>query len=116
MRRALALLLVVAAACTANDDVPAPVLAAATPDHAGVGAVVMLSGAYLCQQPDGSADTDPLACAHTGSVAFGVVPAVVTQYTDSSITTEVPDVAPGPVTITVATGGRTTNGLDFTVD
>ena len=112
----IALALVVAAACSANDDVPAPVLASATPDHAGVGAIVMLSGSYLCQQPEGSGDIDPLACAHTGQVTFGVVPAIVTQYTDSSVTTEVPDLPAGEVEVGVATGGRTTNTIDFTVD
>ena len=53
--------------------------------------------------------------ARTGSVSFGVVPANVTQYTDSSITCQVPDVAQGSTQISVATGGRTTNGIDFTV-
>ena len=115
MRIALALLLL--AACSANDDIPAPVLGSVTPDHAGVNAVVMISGSYLCQQPDdGSGEVDPLACAHTGSVTFGVVPAIVTQYTDSSITAQVPDVAAGDTEISVATGGRTTNEIDFTVD
>ncbi|HEY3801616.1 MAG TPA: IPT/TIG domain-containing protein [Kofleriaceae bacterium] len=116
MRIAIALVLVFElAACTANDDIPAPVLASVTPAQAGVGAVVMVSGSYLCQQPEGS-DTDPLACAHTGSVSFGVVPANVTQYTDSSITCQVPDVAQGPTQISVATGGRTSNGIDFTIE
>jgi hypothetical protein len=113
MRIALALL--VAAACSANDDVPAPVLASVTPDHAGVGAIVMLAGSYLCQQPQGS-DLDPLACAHTGQVTFGVVPSIVTQYTDTSVTTQVPDLPAGDVEVGVATGGRTTNTIDFTVD
>jgi IPT/TIG domain len=117
MRIAIAHVLVVAlAACSANDDVPAPVLASVTPAQAGVGAVVMVSGSYLCQQPEGSDDPDPLACAHTGSVTFGVVPANVTQYTDSSITCQVPDIAQGSTEISVATGGRTTNNVDFTVE
>jgi hypothetical protein len=107
---------VVLAACSANDDIPAPVLASATPSSANVGTIVMLSGSYLCQQPEGSADSDPLACAHTGSVMFGVTPANVTQYTDSSITTLVPDMPAGDAEISVATGGRETNSISFTVE
>lgn len=114
IRLALAVLL---SACSANDDVPAPVLASVTPDHAGVGASVMLAGSFLCQQPEGSGDeVDPLACAHTGSVMFGVEPAIVTQYTDSSATAQVPDMPAGSVEIGIATGGRTTNTIDFTID
>jgi len=103
------------AACSTNDDLPGPVLASVSPDHAGIGATVTISGSYLCQQPeDGSGEVDPLACAHTGSVAFGVVPATVTQYTDTSVTAQVPDIAPGSTQISIAVGGRTTNGIGFT--
>jgi IPT/TIG domain len=103
------------AACSANDDIPAPVLASATPSSAGVGAIITISGSYLCQQPEGS-DVDPLACAHTGAVTFGVTPADVSQYTDSSITATVPEMPAGDTQIGVATGGRDSNTIDFTVE
>lgn len=118
MRTALAAIAVVAlalvGACTANDDVPAPVLASVSPAQASVGATVVISGSYLCQQPDGS-DLDPLACAHTGSVTFGVVPASVSEYMDSQVTAQVPDLMVGATTIAIATGGLTTNTIGFTV-
>ncbi len=116
MRFAIVAVAVVLAACSANDDIPAPVLASATPSSANVGTIITLSGSYLCQQPEGSDDSDPLACAHTGAVTFGVVPANVTQYTDSSITAQVPDLPAGDSQIGVATGGRETNTIDFTVE
>jgi hypothetical protein len=47
---------------------------------------------------------------------FGVTPANVTQYTDSSITTMVPDMPAGDAQISVATGGRESNSIDFTVE
>jgi hypothetical protein len=116
MRFAFIAVAVVLAACSANDDIPAPVLASATPSSANVGTIIMLSGSYLCQQPEGSDDSDPLACAHTGAVAFGEMPANVTQYTDSSITAQVPDLPAGDTQVSVATGGRETNTIDFTVE
>ena len=69
---------------------------------------MVIAGSYLCQQPtDGSGEIDPLACAHTGQVMFGVVPATATQYTDTSITAMVPDIAEGATQISdVATGSR----------
>jgi IPT/TIG domain len=116
MRFAIVAVAVVLAACSANDDIPSPVLASATPSSANVGTIVTLSGSYLCQQPEGSDDSDPLACAHTGAVMFGVTPANVTQYTDSSITALVPDMPAGDAQVSVATGGRETNSIDFTVE
>jgi hypothetical protein len=115
MRYAIAVA-VFLAACSANDDIPAPVLASATPASANVNTIITLSGSYFCQQPEGSADSDPLACAHTGAVMFGETPANATQYTDSSITTQVPEMPAGDTQISVATGGRETNTIDFTVE
>jgi hypothetical protein len=113
--RAVLTLLVFAMACSASDDLPPPVLASVSPTQASVGATVTISGSYLCQQPDdGSGEVDPLMCVHTGSVTFGVVPAGITSYGDTSITAQVPDIDTGPVEISVAVGGRTTNSLDFT--
>jgi len=110
-------LLAALAACSENDDIPAPVLSSVTPDHAGAGAVVMLSGAYLCQQPEGSGDdTDPLACANTGLVDFDRVPGTASQYTDTSITVQVPDLTAGDVQVSISVAGRTSNSVDFTVD
>jgi uncharacterized protein (TIGR03437 family) len=117
MRSCLVLLSVLAglAACGVNDDIPAPVLSSISPDHAAVGAAVTISGTNLCQQStDGSGETDPLACAHTGSVSFGTMPATVTSYSDTSITATVPSVPAGDSPVSVATGGKTTNTVDFT--
>jgi hypothetical protein len=113
--RAIVAVLVFAVACSASDDLPPPVLASVAPTQASVGATVTISGSYLCQQiDDGSGEVDPLMCVHTGSVTFGVVPAGITSYSDTSITAQVPDVDAGPVEISVAVGGRTTNSIDFT--
>ena len=57
------------------------------------------------QQPEGSGDVDPLACAHRLGDVRRRCPLIVTQYTDS-ITAQVPDVRPRATEISVATGGR----------
>ena len=116
--RALRLLCWVAlSACSANDDVPAPAIAAVQPDRAAPGATVTVTGSYLCQQPrttDG--DVDPLACDHEGSVMFGTAPGVVTSYTDTAVLVEVPALAPGSVDVTVSVAGRGSNRVGFVVE
>jgi hypothetical protein len=46
---------------------------------------------------------------------FGVQSATSTQYTDTSITVEVPS-GVGVVKVTVSSAGRTSNGLSFTFE
>src|SRR5204863_4597666 len=63
------------AACSAGDDVAPPAISAITPDRAASGIGVTVSGSHLCQNPPtNSDDSDPLACAHVGTVTFDVVP------------------------------------------
>jgi len=104
--------LVVVAGCSANDDVPAPQISSVTPNHAPVGATVIVTGSYFCQQPR---TEDPLACANMGVVLFGVTSATSTQYTDTSISAEVPG-GTGAVRVTVSSAGRPSNGVDFTIE
>jgi hypothetical protein len=107
-----ALLAAIAFSCSANDDIPAPLISSVTPNHAPPGATVTVSGSYFCQQPT---TEDPLACANMGVVEFGVTSATTSQYTDTAIMVEVPN-ALGNVDITVNTGGRVSNTADFTID
>jgi hypothetical protein len=104
------------AGCSANDDVPAPSISAVLPDHGTPGSVVTVTGAGLCQQPRGSSDDDPFACAHVGVVLFGVAPATATAYTDAIVMVEVPPVATGRSSVMVVVAGRSSNSLDFTVE
>jgi hypothetical protein len=111
------LLAFAAAACTANDDVPAPAVAGVIPDHAGPGAVVVVNGSYFCQQtmPD-QGEVDPLACANMGIVQFGSQPGIVQQYTDTSIMVAVPQAALGATQLSVSVAGRVSNTVDFTIE
>lgn len=109
-------LIVLAASCTANDDVPAPMISTVNPDHAQSGVAVTIIGDYFCQQPDKGGEVDPLACANVGSVNFGSTPASVGMYTEQMITAEVPSLGPGRASVTVAVAGRRSNSVTFVVD
>jgi len=111
--RAVVLALVFAA-CSANDDVPAPIVAAVTPDQAAPGAIVTVSGSYFCQRPEGVTD-DP-NCDVAGTVRFGEVPAVPTTWEDTSIMVEVPDGITGQAGVQVIAAGRTSNTVGFTAE
>lgn len=102
----------VLAACSANDDLPAPRISSLTPSHATPGAIIAVSGAYFCHQP---ADADPLACKNVGSVYFGQLVANVSQYTDTAVMAEVPG-GTGVVPVTVAVVGETSNAISFTIE
>lgn len=104
-------------ACSANDDFPSPAIASVQPDSGMPGAIVTVSGSYLCQQPrvDGS-DVDPLACEHMGTVMFGTAPGVVASYTDTMAIVEVPSLAPGNVGVVVSVAGRSSNQISFVVE
>src|ERR1051325_5263131 len=102
MRIAATICITVVAACSANDDLPAPQIASITPAHAVPGAIVVVAGNYFCHQPE---TEDPLACRNVGAVAFGQVTATTSQYTDTSVMAEVPD-RPGMVDVTLTVAGH----------
>ena len=114
--RTCALVLVVwLAGCTANDDVPAPQLSAVSPASARAGSVVTITGAYLCQQPD-TGNEDPLSCANMGSVQFGTSPATPTLWSDTTISVEVPSLAPATLDLSALVAGRSSNAISFTIE
>lgn len=104
--------LLVAAACSANDDLPAPQIGTITPGHATAGTIVVIDGSYFCHQP---ASDDPLACEHTGDVHFGAAVANTVIYSDTEIHAEVPAI-PGTVDVFVEVEGHMSNSVSFTVD
>jgi hypothetical protein len=114
-RRGIMAVLVVSAACSAcsaNDDISAPRIAAVSPDHGAPGSSVTITGDFFCQQNE---NEDPLACLQIGSVQFGAVGASLIEYTDAEIIAEVPP-AFGDVRVTVSAAGRTSNGYRFVIE
>jgi hypothetical protein len=114
MRAALLSIALVSGACTANDDVPAPVASSVVPNSGAPGTIVSNSGSYFCQQPD-NGDEDP-TCSTTGDVVFGDTPASPTTWADDAIQVEVPDGTPGETQLEVQVAGRSSNSLAFTID
>jgi len=100
------------AACSANDDFPAPLISSLTPDHGPAGAVITINGSYFCQKMVGE---DPI-CNASGTVDFGTVPATLTSYTDTALMVEVPSAATGATSVTVTAAGKTSNGATFTIE
>ncbi len=111
MKRLLLPLLV--AACTANDDIPAPQLSSVVPAQAMPGTIVLVSGDYFCQRPD-TGNEDP-TCDSTGDVSFGASPGTISNWSDTAIMVEVPQGALGSVSVTVSVNGRTSNSTSFDV-
>lgn len=105
------LLLALLLGCSANDDIPAPQVAAVTPDHAPVGAVVTVSGQYFCQTPPME---DP-NCGVAGTVHFGTIPATPSTWMDTAIMVEVPTGITGTVDVEVTAMGKQSNTVSFTV-
>jgi hypothetical protein len=116
MRRLAVIAWIGGAACSANDDVPAPSISAVQPDHAVPGATVTVSGSFLCQTPSSGSDVDPLACDHAGTVLFGTTPSLAASYTDTAVVVEVPSLPPGSLDIAISVAGRSSNSLHFVVD
>jgi uncharacterized protein (TIGR03437 family) len=100
--------------CSANDDIPSPLISTIVPDHAPPESLVTVSGSYFCQRPDTGND-DP-TCDITGTVTFGQAPATPTDYSDTAITVEVPQGITGSVDVTVQAAGRSSNSVSFTAD
>ncbi len=111
LRLALAVLV---AACSANDDVPAPLISNVTPDQAIAGQVVTVNGSYFCQRPAGTTD-DP-NCNVAGTVHFGAAPGTPTDWQDTAILVEVPAEVSGVANVEVVAGGKTSNTVAFTIE
>ena len=103
----------VLAACSANADVPAPMVSNIEPDRAPAGALVTLHGHYFCQRPGMS--EEPL-CDAIGEVHFGAAPGTPALWTDTAISVEVPSGVAGRVGVTVIANGRTSNSAPFTAE
>jgi hypothetical protein len=116
--RAAIAVLWVGAACTANDDVPAPAIASITPGGGRPDTSVVVLGNYFCQQPapEPGDEFAPLACRAMGTLHFDIETATITGYTDTSITAIVPEAAPGQMRVHLAVGGRSSNGVFFVVE
>lgn len=102
------------AGCSANDDVPAPLISTVVPNHATPGAVVAVSGSYFCQKPNTGSE-DP-TCSVVGTVRFGQSPGTPTTWSDTAIMVEVPQGVAGPAEVSVTAAGRTSNVVAFTAD
>ena len=107
------LLVVAMLGCSANDDIPAPLISSLNPNHGPAGGVIMVAGQYFCQQPPGE---DPACDSAAGTVSFDAAPGIVSAYTDTSIMVEVPTGLSGHVTVRVTAAGRTSNAATFTVE
>lgn len=106
-------LLILLAACSANDDIPAPQVSTVVPAAATAGAVVTVQGNYFCQRPN-TGNEDPL-CASTGEVSFGATPGTISQWTDTAIMVEVPQGPTGTLALSVIVNGRSSNPISFRV-
>ena len=108
------MVLVAGLACSANDDIPAPLVSTVFPNHATPGSLVVVAGDYFCQRPNTGIE-DP-TCAAIGSVHFGIAPGTTTTWADTSITVEVPLGVTGGVDVSVTAAGRTSNTVAFTAE
>jgi hypothetical protein len=107
-----------ASGCSYGDDIPAPTVSAAIPEHVRPGESLTLLGSSFCQQPvtDDAEEADPLACANIGAVVFGTTPGNIDTYTDTMVTAETPPVAPGTVQVFITVAGRRSNRLALVIE
>lgn len=103
------------AACSLNDDVPAPIVSSVSPDQAAPGTVVVVYGSYFCQRPQDGSNDDP-NCTSTGTVTFNNIPATPSNWTDTAISVEVPPGASGEADVQVTADGKESNSVGFTVE
>ena len=101
------------AGCSANDDLPAPLIAALSPDHAMAGTSVLITGSYFCHQAE-ETDQDP-PCTTMGAVYFGSQVAEALQYDERAITVAVPQ-GTGTVDVSVSVAGERSNTATFTFE
>jgi hypothetical protein len=108
---------VAAAGCSANDDIPAPELGSIVPSQAAGGAIVAISGSYLCQEPSPGSDEPGFQCNSDGVISFGQTPATATtDWTDTGVMVEVPSIMSGSVSVTATMNGITSNSISFTIE
>lgn len=62
-----------------------------------------------------TANVDLLVCEHMGTVQFDSSPVNPLEYTDTSITVEVPRLSPGLVDVRVNVSGRTSNAVELRI-
>jgi len=101
------------AACSANDDFPAPQIASIAPDHATPGTAVLIAGDYFCHQSEEDPQGPP--CTTMGAVSFGEMVANALQYDETQIMVEVPS-GVGTVDVTIAVAGEQSNAIAFTFE
>ena len=101
------------AACSANDDFPAPQIASVSPQRAAPGSSVVIAGNYFCHQSE--EDEQPQPCTTLGTIYFGTTIANALQYEETSITAEVPD-GMGQTDITLSVAGEHSNAVSFTFE
>ncbi len=88
---------------TVGTGVPAPNIASLNPSSGAAGSSVIIAG------------TNFGASQGTGKVSFGGTPAVVSSWSNTSITAVVPGLSPGAVSVIATVDGIGSNGLTFTV-
>lgn len=106
------------AACSANDDIPAPRLSGVVPDRGVPGAVVMVSGSYFCQTAhEDDEEGAPLECFDSGgAVYFGSFLGTALSWEDTLLVIEVPESPQGEVSLRVQVKGKTTGSIDFVIE
>jgi len=102
------------AACSANDDIPAPLVGSVTPDHGVAGSIVRIDGEFFCGAPPDGDEVE--SCEMTGIVEFATTPSISTSWMATTIMVEVPTGVRGEVDLRVTVGGRHSNDVDFYVD
>ena len=101
------------AACSANDDFPAPQIASINPTHATPGTAVLIAGDYFCHQSEEDPQGPP--CTTMGAIYFGSMVANALQYDETQIMAEVPT-GVGSVDVTISVAGERSNAITFTFD
>jgi endoglucanase len=86
-----------------DTEVSTPILSSLSPTSGAVGSTVTINGSNF-----GSTQG-------TSSVRFNTAVATVTSWSNTQIAATVPNVASGPVTVTVTVNGVASNGASFTV-
>jgi endoglucanase len=86
-----------------DTDVTTPTISSLSPTSGAVGTAVTISGSNFGGTQG------------TSAVRFNTTVATVTSWSNSQIVATVPNIAAGPVTVTVTVGSVASNGVSFTV-